>query len=163
MSADSRALTIRLKKGLPPTHEVTAPVKLIFPPPGLCTDNGVMVAWAGIEKINLGISDEIYGQVSSAQFDPSNSFTLSYLVHIVSRILVRLKCRLLFFFILSDFLFISFLSRLFLFPGGDRPMAPRLSHRGRSSHLQKGWTQELILEKNTKKIQNFIFFYIFFL
>ena len=28
--------------------------KLIFPPPQLCTDNGVMAAWAGIEKLNLG-------------------------------------------------------------------------------------------------------------
>ena len=29
-------------------------MKLIFPPPQLCTDNGVMAAWAGIEKLNLG-------------------------------------------------------------------------------------------------------------
>jgi hypothetical protein len=38
------------------------PLKLIFPPPSLCTDNGVMAAWAGIEKLNRGISDEIEGQ-----------------------------------------------------------------------------------------------------
>ena len=30
---------------------------LILPPPSLCTDNGVMVAWAGIEKLKQGISD----------------------------------------------------------------------------------------------------------
>ena len=41
------------------------PLKLFFPPPALCTDNGVMVAWAGIEKIKLGISDSIDGQVSN--------------------------------------------------------------------------------------------------
>jgi len=29
-------------------------MKLIFPPPALCTDNGVMAAWAGIEKLNAG-------------------------------------------------------------------------------------------------------------
>jgi hypothetical protein len=34
---------------------------VVFPPPALCTDNGVMVAWAAIEKLNLGISDSIAG------------------------------------------------------------------------------------------------------
>lgn len=34
-----------------------APMKLIFPPVKLCTDNGVMSAWAGIEKFNLGVSN----------------------------------------------------------------------------------------------------------
>lgn len=32
-------------------------LKLVYPPPNLCTDNGVMAAWAGIEKLSLGISD----------------------------------------------------------------------------------------------------------
>ena len=35
------------------------PIPLIFPPPNLCTDNGVMAAWAGIEKLYLGISDAV--------------------------------------------------------------------------------------------------------
>ena len=35
---------------------------LIFPPASLCTDNGAMVAWAGIEKLSVGISDSPYGQ-----------------------------------------------------------------------------------------------------
>ena len=30
---------------------------LVTPPPALCTDNGVMVAWAGIEKLRLNLSD----------------------------------------------------------------------------------------------------------
>lgn len=30
---------------------------LIAPPPELCTDNGVMVAWAGIERFNKGLTD----------------------------------------------------------------------------------------------------------
>ncbi len=38
------------------------PIPLIFPPIKLCTDNGVMVAWSGIEKFNEGISDEPEGQ-----------------------------------------------------------------------------------------------------
>jgi len=30
---------------------------LIAPPPALCTDNGAMVAWAGLERLRLGMSD----------------------------------------------------------------------------------------------------------
>ena len=35
------------------------PLPLVFPPPSLCTDNGVMVAWAGVEKLLQGCSDPI--------------------------------------------------------------------------------------------------------
>eukprot|EP00605_Chrysophyceae_sp_TOSAG23-4_P000916 GSChrysophyteH1.ASY1.ANO1.1014.1 assembled CDS len=31
---------------------------LVFPPVNLCTDNGVMVAWTAIEKLEQGISDD---------------------------------------------------------------------------------------------------------
>ena len=31
------------------------PIPLIFPPPNLCTDNGVMAAWAGINIIIITI------------------------------------------------------------------------------------------------------------
>ncbi|CAM6128970.1 unnamed protein product [Calypogeia fissa] len=33
-------------------------LQLLCPPPRLCTDNGVMVAWAGIEHLRLGIYEE---------------------------------------------------------------------------------------------------------
>lgn len=36
--------------------------KLIFPPVHLCTDNGVMTAWAGVEKLRLGLTDSIEDQ-----------------------------------------------------------------------------------------------------
>ena len=37
--------------------------RLVVPPPRLCTDNGVMVAWAAVEKASLGFSDEIDEEV----------------------------------------------------------------------------------------------------
>lgn len=34
-------------------------VMLTVPPPSLCTDNGVMIAWAGAERLALGLSDAL--------------------------------------------------------------------------------------------------------
>ena len=34
-------------------------MSLIAPPPNLCTDNGAMVAWAGLEKLKLNLTDNL--------------------------------------------------------------------------------------------------------
>ena len=38
---------------------VEAGLKLVVPPPELCTDNGAMVAWAGLERLTLGLTDDL--------------------------------------------------------------------------------------------------------
>lgn len=52
--AANQALKARLES-LAASHGVT----LIVPPPRLCTDNGAMIAWAGLEKLALGETTDL--------------------------------------------------------------------------------------------------------
>ena len=36
-----------------------AGLRLVAPPPELCGDNGAIVAWAGLERLRLGLSDDM--------------------------------------------------------------------------------------------------------
>ncbi len=42
-------------QGVADTHRLP----FVAPPIGLCTDNGAMVAWAGIERLRLGLTDKL--------------------------------------------------------------------------------------------------------
>src|SRR5499425_3351006 len=46
-------------RGALPEVAAKAETTLIIPPPALCTDNGAMIAWAGAERLALGLTDSM--------------------------------------------------------------------------------------------------------
>lgn len=43
-------------------------LELAIPPPALCTDNGVMVAWAGIERMRLGLWEHLLAPADEVEW-----------------------------------------------------------------------------------------------
>src|SRR3954466_5265626 len=50
-----------------------APTTLIIPPPALCTDNGAMIAWAGAERMALGLTDTMDAPPSARWLHDANA------------------------------------------------------------------------------------------
>jgi N6-L-threonylcarbamoyladenine synthase len=56
VAAGGVAANARLRHRLAALAEA-AGLAFVAPPPALCTDNGVMIAWAGLERLRLGLTD----------------------------------------------------------------------------------------------------------
>lgn len=56
-----------LRAGLADVAE-QAGMQLVCPPPHLCTDNGVMVAWAGVERYSVFIMDYVFQQLMQIHY-----------------------------------------------------------------------------------------------
>jgi tRNA N6-adenosine threonylcarbamoyltransferase len=56
VAAGGVAANLRLRRRLADLADATG-LRFVAPPPELCTDNGAMVAWAGLERLRLGLVD----------------------------------------------------------------------------------------------------------
>jgi glycoprotease/Kae1 family metallohydrolase len=54
-------------------EKINSESKLCFPPPKYCVDNGVMVAWNGVEKIKMGLIDPPIPLISNNTITMDNS------------------------------------------------------------------------------------------
>ena len=58
VAAGGVAANLRLRQRLTGLA-AAARLDFVAPPPALCTDNGAMVAWAGLERLRLGLTDAL--------------------------------------------------------------------------------------------------------
>jgi N6-L-threonylcarbamoyladenine synthase len=58
VAAGGVAANARLRAGLAGLA-ADAGLAFVAPPPALCTDNGAMIAWAGVERLRLGLADPL--------------------------------------------------------------------------------------------------------
>jgi N6-L-threonylcarbamoyladenine synthase len=56
VAAGGVAANTRLRQRLADLAE-SAGLRFVAPPPALCTDNGAMIAWAGVERLRIGLCD----------------------------------------------------------------------------------------------------------
>jgi N6-L-threonylcarbamoyladenine synthase len=49
-------------------------MSLVAPPPVLCPDHGAMIAWAGLERLKMGLTDDLdFAPRPRWPLDPSSS------------------------------------------------------------------------------------------
>ena len=54
-------------------------MEAVFPPPRLCTDNGVMIAWAGLEALKINETGVAPKDVLGVEVLPTKDFSMSFL------------------------------------------------------------------------------------
>ena len=55
-------------------------MEAVFPPPRLCTDNGVMIAWAGLEALKINETGVAPKDVLGVEVLPTKDFSMYPLV-----------------------------------------------------------------------------------
>ena len=69
-------------------------MEAVFPPPRLCTDNGVMIAWAGLEALKINETGVSPKDVLGVEVLPTKDFSLYQCIHTSFFLQVESRCPL---------------------------------------------------------------------